>query len=378
MGRFKKIEIEGLIFENFGKLFLDTFNNVVKTSNLSESEVLKKIGLKEFEKLLSHYEDSISTLYLENHKFNLEAFLKTHLNNQKKIANTNKSSFEAFILYVNGCYVVYEKIVQKLKRKRIDSTLKMTVALYALTIRRADMIVNQLLNGYVDGAMIIWRSLYENAIILLLLAYENNNELADRYFKHSVRNSRKKVLSYNNNFKALKFKPLPGSTENNLKSQVEKVNTKYGKEFLSNEYGWADALFTGKQKASFRLLEEKVEMTRFRPYYLLCCEHVHPSFNGLNDYMSGNKIILPKILIPSIDLESFVDPMQFTVNILQEINEYILYEFSVKEEYNVNVLLMRKVFQKQQDTFNKLRNKGTRRRKTGERSAGGYATRKPT
>jgi hypothetical protein len=364
LGRFKKIEIEGLLFEDFGKIFVDTFNEFVKTTNLPEKEVLKKIGLKKFEELLISYEDGISTVYLENHKFNLEEFLKAHFRNQKKIAKTNENSFEAFILYVNGCYVVYEKILQKLKRKKIDSTLKMTVALYGLIIRRADMIVNQLLNGYIDGAMIIWRSLYENAIILLLLAYENNNELADKYFKHSVRNSRKKVLSYNANYKALKFKPLPASTDNNLKSEVKNAETKYGKDFLDNEYGWADSLFSGKQKANFRQLEERVEMTRFRPYYLLCCEHLHPSFNGLQNYMDGNKINLQKILMPSIDLESFVDPMQFTVSILQEINEYILYEFSIEEEYNVNVLLMRKVFEKQQNTFNKTKNRNAGRRKT--------------
>ena len=116
-------------------------------------------------------------------------------------------------------------------------------------------------------------------------------------------------------------------------------------------------IFPGKQKASFRLLEERVEMNRFRPYYLMCCEHIHPSFNSFKDFMEGNKIILPRILRQDVELDKFIDPMQFTLSILHEINDYILYEFSIEEECNVNILLMRKVFEKQQKTFNKRKRK---------------------
>jgi hypothetical protein len=254
---------------------------------------------------------------------------------------------------VNGCYEIYRKIIKGLGRKKIDSTLKMTISLYGLTIRRADEIVNLLLCGYIDGAMIIWRSLYENAIILLLLAIENDNELADKYFQHSIKSQRKKVLSYNKNYKELKFRPLPPSTEKILQSEVLKAETKYGKDFLKNEYGWADSLFPDKTKANFQLLEEKVEMNRFRPYYLLCCEHIHSGFNGFKNYMDGNKIVLPRLVKQDIEFNKFIDPMQFTIMILHEINDYILYEFSIEEEYRVNVLLMRKVFEKQQKTFDK-------------------------
>lgn len=352
MGRFKKVEIEGLLVEDFGKIFVESFNSAVQSANLSEEEAMKKLAPR-FRQLLSNYEETVASLYVDKHKFNLPAFLKSHFRNQQKIARTNKGSFVPFILYVNGCYVTYEKIIKKLSRKKVDSTLKMTVALYGLIVRRADEIVHQLLGGYIDAAMIIWRSLYENAIVLLLLALENDNELADRFYHHAVRNARKKVLSYTTNHQALKFAPLPPSTKKTLKSKVERMEARFGKDFLENEFGWADTLFPGKQKANFRLLEEKVEMSRFRPYYLLCCEHLHPNFNSFKDYMEGNKIILPRLLRQDIELGKFIDPMQFTVSILHEINQYILYEFSIEEEYTVNVLLMRKIFEKQQQTFDK-------------------------
>jgi len=356
LGRYKNIEIEGLLVENYGKIFLESINKAIKTSDLKENEALKKIAPK-FEKLLSAYEESISSLYVENHKFNLDGFLTTHFKNQQKIAKTHYDSFEGFILYLNGCFIIYEKIIKKLQRKKVDSTLKMTVSLYGLVIRRADEILNQLLSGYIDGAMILWRSLYENAIILLVIALENDNKLADGYFQHSVRNSRRKVLSYQKNYKELKFKALPKSTEKNLQSEIDKINTRFGKDFLDNEYGWADHLFNGKQKANFMLLEERATMNRFRPYYILCCEQVHSNFNGFKRFMDGNKIILPRLVRQEFEFETFIDSMQFTVSILHEINDFILYEFSTEDEYNVNVLLMRKVFEKQQKTFDKPKRK---------------------
>ncbi|MGE0561010.1 MAG: DUF5677 domain-containing protein [Flavobacteriales bacterium] len=325
---------------------------------MKEDEVLKKIAPK-FEELLADYEENISSFYVEKHKFKLDNFLSSHLKNQEKIAKTHHDSFESFILYINGCFNIYEKIIEKLKRKKVDSTLKMTVSLYGLILRRADEILSQLLCGYIDGAMILWRSLYENTIILLVLALENDNELADKYFQHSVKNSKKKVLSYNKNYKELNFIALPKSTEKNLQSEIEKMNNRYGKEFLNNEYGWADNLFNGKQKANFMLLEERAKMNRFRPYYILCCEQVHSNFNGFINFMEGNKIILPRLLRPEIEFNAFIDPMQFTVSLLHEINEFILYEFSIKDEYNVNVLLMKKIFEKQKKTFDKPKRKKT-------------------
>jgi len=356
LGRFKNIEIQGLLIEDFEKTFIDGINSAIKNSDLTEEELLKEIAPK-FKEILLDYEESISSLYVEHHKFKLGDFLKTYSRNQQKIATTHHDSFVGFILYINGCYNIYEKIIEKLKRKKVDSTLKITVALYGLVIRRADEILNQLLSGYIDGAMILWRSLYENAIILLVIALENDNKLADKYFRHSIRNSKRKILSYQKNYKDLKFKALPKSTEKILQNEIDKMNALYGKDFLDNEYGWADDLFSGKQKANFMLLEERVEMNRFRPYYILCCEQVHSNFNGFKNFMDGNKIILPWLVMPKIEFDAFIDPMQFTVSILHQINDYILYEFSIEDEYNVNILLMRKVFEKQQKTFDNPKRK---------------------
>lgn len=350
MGRFKSVEINGLFFENFNEIFESSLIKAIKQSKLSEEEIIEKLT-PEFNDLISSYEDKISSVYLDNHKFNLSNFLNTHFKNQKTIAETNKDSFIPFLLYINGCVIVYEKIVQQISRKKIDSTLKTNVALYGLVVRRAQEIGDLLLSGYIDGAMIVWRSLYEYSVILLVLALENDPKLADKFYKHSYKNSQNKVVSYEKHCKDLGFKPLPASTQKNLEESKKDLREEYGKNFIKNEFGWADELFPEEPKANFRLLEKRVEMDRFRPYYLLCSEQIHSNFNGLKSFMDGDKIILPRLIKQDLDLQAFIDPMQFTISILHEINDYILYEFSTRNEYEVNVSLLSKIFEKQQASF---------------------------
>jgi len=351
MGRFKSTEIKGIFFENFYKIFESTLNDIIKNSPLNERpEVIKKIEPK-MNELLTNYEETSLELFIKNHKFKINEYLSTHFKIQKDIVNHNKSSFIYFNLYLNGCSILYDKIAEKIPRKRIDSTLRVNVLLYGLILRKAFQINDLLANGYIDGAMIIWRSLYENSITLLTLALENNNELTDKFSLHSTRSSKRKILSYNKTHQQLKFKPLPKSTNLIIDRQVSELNEKYGKDFLENEFGWANDIFPGKQRANLKLLEERVEMEKYRPYYILCSEQVHSNFNSLNNFKEGRSYDLPKIIDREIELEAFIDPMQFTLSILQEVNDYILYEFSHPNEYDVNLTLLRKILEEMLKSF---------------------------
>jgi hypothetical protein len=346
MGRFKGVEIKGLFFEDFYKIFESILIDIIKES----PDEINKIEPK-MPELLKSYEDSTLDLYIKNHKFKLNEYLNSHFKIQKQIVKNNKLPFIYFNLYLNGCAIIYEKIIEKIPRKRIDKTLRINILLYGLIIRKAFQINDLLTNGHVDGAMIIWRSLYENAITLLVLAIENNNELADKFSEHSTRSSKRKILSYKNTHKQLKFKPLPKSTDKIIEQQVKELTDKYGKDFLENEFGWANDLFPQKQKANLKLLEERVNMERYRPYYILCSEQVHSNFNSLNIFLEKNKYVLPKIIEPEIESVAFIDPMQFTASILQEVIDYILFEFSIETEHELNLALMRKILEQMIDTF---------------------------
>jgi hypothetical protein len=362
MGRFKSTEIKGLYIQDFGKALGTALNDLIQNSELTKEQIAKKLAPK-FPKIIKSYEETTASIYLQHHKFRIKEFLNGHFNKQRHIAFKHNKSFTYFILYINGCAILYEKACQQIQRKRIDSTLRTNLILYGLLVRRADQIVGELLTGNIDAAMILWRSLYENVIILLTLAAENDNALADKFYQHSHRGAHKKMLSYNKHSKELRFRPLPDSSEKSAQAVTDQLNEKYGKAFLDNEYGWADELFEGKKRANFRELEERAGMSMYRPYYLLCCEQTHANFNSLARYMAGSKVILPRLIEQSYDLQSYVDPMQFTLNILHEVNDYMLFEFSAPPEYEVNLLLQRKIIEKMVGTFSQKKPPVKRARK---------------
>jgi hypothetical protein len=357
-----KIEIKDLLFKDFTETFNSAFLKAISKLDFSDEQIIKKLSSKKFSskmrKLISSYENTVTHFYLKNNKYNLDDFLNIHLENQRTIVRRNKKSFTPFILYIYTCVKVYEKIIDNVSQKETDITLRLTISLYGLTIRRAQQIVDLLIDGYIDGAMIIWRSMYENAVLLMVLASEDNVELSQRFYDHSIKNSKRKVTSYTENHKALKFRPLPNSTFTILEEEKKKLISKYGKEFLENEYGWADILFKGK--ANFKLLEEKVEMNIYRPYYLLCSEQIHSNFNGFRNFMESNEIILPRFLKQESELQAFIDPMQFTISVLHEINDYVMWEFSTKDEHNANLLFLRMIFEKLQNSYSvKTKKKGS-------------------
>jgi len=346
------VKIEGIFFDDLNELFDSTLKTVSDESELTSEELAEKLHSK-FDEIVDIFDSAIIDFYLNNNKYSLQKFITIHSKNQKDIVKANEDSFYYFILYVNACVVLYEKCCKAIARKKMPSRIIIGLSLYGLILRRSQQIVTMLLDGYIDGAMMIWRSMYEYVVTLVVIATENSDELANRYFSHSFKNSKKKAISYKNNYKELKFKAPPKKADKIIESEELKLSELYGKEFLDNEYGWADTLFPGKQKANLRNLEDRVKLNRYRPYYLLCTEHAHSNFNGFKDYMIGNKIILPRLIRPEIKHKAFIDPMQFTISILHEVTDYMIFEFSADHEYKINSEFLTKVFKLMQNTFGK-------------------------
>ena len=330
---------------NFNKMFNDTIIESLKHIDLESEQIIEKLPDTLVE-ILSDYEEFLSTFYIDKHKFNIEDFLIESHSIKKNIIENNKESFTFFLLYINVCIIIYEKILENIDSlgEKLNNTIKINISLYGLLLRRAQQIVELLISGNIDGAMVIWRSLYESSVCLLTLAVEENDELTERFIEHSFRNSNRKVQGYEGNYRELKFAPLPKETFDYLEKEKIRLVNKYGKEFVNDDYGWANILFSGK--ANFRLLENKIELQRFRPYYTLCSEQIHSSYNAFSFFMEENKIILYRFMDVDIELEAFVDPMQFTIGILHEVNDYIIWAFSTQEELNANKLFLKKIFQK--------------------------------
>jgi hypothetical protein len=349
MPKQKSIEIKNLFYNDLKGMFNQTLNEVAKGKSISRKQFDKVIIGAKSNELRELFEDKVATNYLDNNKFDLSNFIYGHLKNQKVIVDSNASSFTAYLIYVNASVNVYNRITKAIEGKRVNPTLRVNFSLYGLVVRRVMEITDVLICGYIDASMILWRSMYENAVTLLFLALQDNTELSGRYFDHSMRHFDRKMKSYLENHKDLGFKAIDKKQQSAIERRKKKLTAKYGDSFLKGDYSWAETVVKGR--ATFRSIEELSGIKRFRPYYNLCSEQTHASFNGLSNYFEGGKLILPRLMQQEIDLKSFVDPMQFTIAVLHEVNDYIIWQFSPKSEQSANLLLLKKTFEKLQSSF---------------------------
>lgn len=337
-----KLEIRNIFFDDVERLFDNSLNQVAKKAGVDAQKAWDKLEDK-YEEIINGFDETLIDLYLTNNKFSLENFLSTHKKNQETIISLNSKSFKNFIIYINCCHIIYEKTYENIEEKEISENLKLCIALYGIIVRKSQQIVTLLIDGYIDASMIIWRSLYENVVACLTLLTEQSDELAKKFINHSIKNSNNKIISYKKNHKELNFKDLPKNVTDDLEREKQRVEELYGKKFIKNECGWADDLFDGNERASLRLLEIRLNLNRYRPYYLMCSEHTHLGFNSFKGYMENAGVILPRITKQDYELKHFIDPMQFTIAILHEINDLFLYEVSIPHEYNINIKFLKRI-----------------------------------
>jgi len=356
-----RLKIKGIYFENidenFNKMIVEG-KNELDVSWEKYNEVVEN----NIDEITESYEKSVIDAYVNLNTFTIDKFLEMSYKNQAIIVKEHADLFKYFIMYINYCHVLFEKCRTSIGRKRISQSLKCSIALYGIITRRAKQINEMLMNGYSDGAMIVWRSLYENVIAAATILIENNDELARKFKAHSLRNSKKKIESFSKNYQELKLKALSKKNLDRLKNQEQLVTEKYGKEFIDQEFGWADDLFPGKKKANLRELEIRLDMTTFRPYYLICSEHIHLGFNAFNNFSSSGKINLAELNSQETDFSNFIDPMQFTTAILHQISNLLLHEVSVESEYQVNSDFLKALHYKLLDNIKKGNSDRTKRK----------------
>jgi hypothetical protein len=100
------------------------------------------------------------------------------------------------------------------------------------------------------------------------------------------------------------------------------------------------------EKPTFRAIEAHVDLSKFRPFYIWASSFTHPNFERLMDFWSGNQMVMDRIIAKEHELQAFVDPMQLTIACFQEINTEMLAIFSPKNQYEANITILDKLYEK--------------------------------
>ncbi len=343
------MKLQGIFISDYTETLIEPINKILNKENIKDPKIIDQIP-NIFQTALDEYEMMIVELYINKNPFDLNNFQTKTSEHQKTIVDLNKAIFENMLSYLKFTRALFSKIKNHISEHKpeLDTKNTLVISLFGLAIRKSTIISEMLINGFVDGAMVVWRSLYENVITALTLS-KSELELSERYIEHSCLNDSRKIESYLKNYRDLGFRSLPNEELKNVELRKEEVKEKYGANFLKNDFGWAETLF--EVRPTLRKLEEFNELNRYRPYYIICSEQIHANFNSLNEFKQRSSIFLSEILTPSYQPIKFVDPMQFTIGILHELNEEIIWNYSIKEEANINALLLLRIYERLQLSF---------------------------
>ncbi len=159
-----------------------------------------------------------------------------------------------------------------------DYVFEVLTRLHARACLIASEILALLRTGHADGAHARWRSLHEIAVVGEFIR-QMGAATAERYLLHDTIESYKAAREYQEDCAALGYAPLPAEEFNKIETTYQSLLKRFGPAFKHN-YGWASAAL-GKEKPTFREIEETVGLDHLRPFYKLASHNVHANAKGL-------------------------------------------------------------------------------------------------
>jgi hypothetical protein len=157
---------------------------------------------------------------------------------------------------------------------RVDVLTRM----HARACQIAEEIICLLSNGFADGAMARWRTLYEIVGVCMLIN-QHGEALAERYVAHGIVESRKAADQYQKFRRRLKQKPFSRDTVQKIKARYDAALAKYGRDFRHPQ-GWA-AHHLNKANPSIADVQEGSGIEHLLPYYRLASHNVHANPKGV-------------------------------------------------------------------------------------------------
>jgi hypothetical protein len=175
-------------------------------------------------------------------------------------------------------------------------------------------IITLMENGFADGAMARWRTLYEIGVVATVIS-DGGDELAQRYMAHEAVESKLAFDEYDRCHQALGFKPMSLKERRRVERAFKAAVNAHGPEF-GKPYGWA-AQHLGLKRVTFKELEDAADRSEMRSYYKMASYNVHADAKGVFHRLGvlGD----PWMVIAGASDAGFVDPGQNTAITLVQI-----------------------------------------------------------
>jgi len=215
-----------------------------------------------------------------------------------------------------------ESCRKRFMRSRRRKNLTQRGLLLRLHVRACQVtgeIVTLMENGFADGAMARWRTLYEIGVVATLIA-DAGEELAERYIAHEVVESKSALDEYERSWKELQERPVSTRDRRKVERNFAAAVSKYGKDFAS-PYGWAAKLI-GNKNPNFYQLQRAAQRAAMHSYYKMASYNVHASAKGMFFRLGS---LDDTLAYAGATNAGFVDPALNTASTLTQITG-LLYE----------------------------------------------------
>lgn len=292
-----------------GKLFADIKKSFTKKELNIIDEKLNKVIIENQDMLDTSFNiDGYKHLYLnDNYK---KGFQSRLLYNYSEPFSDFKI-FNEYILSEGNDFITNEK---RINNSKLFNALTLIFIKCNLIVKEIECLIE---NGFPNGAMARWRTLFEYNIIGNFLAIHGEN-MAERYLDFIDVERNKEIKEYKESLKYFDFEELEKNIIQENENKIKLLKTKYGDKFIDGDYGWANDFFEkkDKKKVSFKEILNDVDKNGMILYYKFSCSFIHSncknilinlaSINGIkiDDY---NKIIGNAVNI------GFCEPIQLTM-----------------------------------------------------------------
>lgn len=182
-------------------------------------------------------------------------------------------------------------------------------------------IITLMENGFADGAMARWRTLYEIGVVATVLS-EGGEELAERYLAHEVVESKLALEEYDRCHRALGFRPMPLRERRRIERTFHEVVNAYGSAF-GKPNGWATQHLRLK-KVTFKDLEDAAQRSGMRSYYKMASYNVHADAKGIFHRLGS--LGDPSMALAGASNAGFVEPGQNTAVTLVQMTALLLHD----------------------------------------------------
>lgn len=163
-------------------------------------------------------------------------------------------------------------------------------------------------NGFPEGAIARWRSLYENIVVMIyMMRQENKEEIVEKYINNRkwINDSQKNIT-----FNDLRVYRRCSCKKGSILKPIRIDNyKKYTKDEGKTDYSWVG-------KRGFKEIQEKVDVGHFDYYYTNVCKYIHAG-----GYSSLNLIDEKKTLRTSESVEIAIQiTLQAIMFLLENLN----------------------------------------------------------